>query len=131
MRRVTAGIRILLGAIFLFFGLNHVLNFLPAGPMPTGPAGQLFGAMTAVKYFYVVGVCEAVPGLLLIVNRFVPLALLILAAVIVNIDFVDLTIGHAGLPMGALVTVLWLYVAYRYRSAFSGVIKHRAGTRAC
>ncbi len=128
MRVLTAGMRILLGAIFLFFGLNHLFNFLPSGPMPSGTAGQLLCAMTAAKYFYLVGLCEAVPGLLLLINRFVPLALLILATVIVNIDFVDITLAHMGIPMGALVTILWLYVAYRYRSAFSGVVKQRVET---
>jgi putative oxidoreductase len=127
MRILTAGIRILLGVIFLFAGLNHLFNFAP-GPMPSGTAGQFLAAMTAVKYFYVVGVCEAVPGLLLIINRFVPLTLLILAAVIVNIDFVDFSIAHFGIPSGVLVTILWLYVAYRYRSALSGVIQARAET---
>lgn len=127
MRIVTAGIRILLGVIFLFAGLNHIFNFAQ-GPMPSGTTGQFLATMMAVKYFYVVGICEAVPGLLLIVNRFVPLALLILAAVIVNIDFVDISMAHIGIPAGALVTILWLYVAYRYRSAFSGVIKARVET---
>jgi putative oxidoreductase len=127
MRFVTAGIRILLGVIFLFAGLNHIFNFAP-GPMPSGAAGQFLTIMMAVKYFYVVGICEAVPGLLLILNRFVPLALLILAAVIVNIDFVNISMAHIGIPMGALVTLLWLYVAYRYRSAFSGVVKSRVET---
>ncbi len=126
MRIVATGMRILLGAIFVFFGLNHIFNFLPSGPMPSGTAGQFLAAMTAAKYFYLVGVCEALPGLFLLISRFVPLALLVLAAVIVNIDFVDLTLAHIGLPMGALVTILWIYLAYRYRSALSGVLKQRA-----
>ena len=126
MRITTIGMRILLGAIFLFFGLNHVFNFLPSGPTPSGHAGQFLAAMMAVKYFYLVGLAEAVPGLFLILNRFVPLALLVLAAVIVNIDFVDLTMAHIGLPMGALVTILWIYLAYRYRAAFSGVLRPQA-----
>lgn len=128
MRIVTAGIRILLGAIFLLAGLNHIFNFLPSGPMPSGTAGQFLATMMAAKYFYLVGVCEAVPGLLLIIDRFVPLALLVLAAVIINIDFVNISMAHIGIPMGALVTILWLYVAYRYRSAFSGVLKARVET---
>jgi putative oxidoreductase len=127
MRILTAAMRILLGVIFLFAGLNHIFNFAP-GPMPSGTAGQFLAVMMAVKYFFVVGVCEAVPGLLLIINRFVPLALLILAAVIVNINFVNFSMAHIGIPMGALVTILWLYVAFRYRSAFYGVIQARVET---
>ena len=46
--------RLLLGLIFVVFGLNGFLNFLSMGPMPTGLAGQFIGALVLSHYFWVV-----------------------------------------------------------------------------
>ncbi len=117
--------RLLLGAIMVFAGANHVFKFLPQGPMPSGVAGQLLQGMVGSGYMAFVGVCEVIAGLLLLVNRFAPIALTVLAAIIVNIIFVDVVVMPKALLVGAFVTVLWILAAYPVRSAFLPLLKQR------
>jgi putative oxidoreductase len=117
--------RLLLGALMVFAGSNHLFNFLPKAPMPPGLAGQFLGAMMATGYMYIVGVCEVVPGLLLLVNRFVPLALTVLGAVIVNIFIVNLLMAPRALPIAIVVIILWVLAAYRVRTAFLPLLQQR------
>jgi len=118
--KITATIaRLLLGIIFLVFGLNLFLHFIPLGPTPTGPLGQFFGALFVTHYIHVIAVFQIVPAILLLLNRYVPLGLTLLAPVIVNIDLTHILMAPSGLPMAALVTVLWLLVFLRVRSAFA------------
>jgi hypothetical protein len=71
----------------------------------------------------VIGFFQVVPAILLLVNRYVPLALTLLAPVIVNIDATHILMAPSGLPMAGLVTVLWLLVFVRVRTAFSGIFE--------
>jgi putative oxidoreductase len=112
--------RYLLGLIFLVLGLNGFLNFLHM-PGPTGVAAQFFGAIF-VSHFYVVIFLQIVPALLLLANRYVPLALTILGPIIFNIVCIHAFMAPAGLPLAVFVTVLWVLVAYSVRSAFSGIL---------
>ena len=73
MKIVILIARLLLGLIFVVFGLNGFLNFLSMGPMPTGLAGQFVGALILSHYFWVVAALQIIGGVLLLVNRFVPL----------------------------------------------------------
>jgi len=117
--------RLLLGLIFVVFGLNGLLNFLSMGPMPTGVAGQFIGALFQSHYLHAVAAVQVVGGLLLLVNRFVPLALVLLGAVIANIFFYHLFMNFEGIPMAILVLILWLIVFYRHRQYFSGIFVQR------
>jgi uncharacterized membrane protein YphA (DoxX/SURF4 family) len=117
--------RLLLGLIFLVFGLNGFLNFLSMGPMPTGLAGQFIGALFLSHYYWVVAVLQIAGGLLLLANRFVPLALVILGPIIVNIICYHVFLNHAGAPPAIVVTVLWFIVFYGKRQYFSGIFAQR------
>ncbi|HVC48279.1 MAG TPA: hypothetical protein VND90_13630 [Terracidiphilus sp.] len=117
--------RYLLGLIFLVFGLNHYLNFIPMGPMPTGLAGQFTVALLQSHYIYVVAVFEVVPAILLLVNRYVPLALTLLGPVIFNILLVGILLTRQALPIAILVTLLWFLVFFGVRSAFAGLFQRR------
>jgi putative oxidoreductase len=117
--------RLLLGLIFFVFGLNHFWPFIPMGPMPTGPAGQFIGALITTGYMYVVAFFEVAPAILLLINRFVPLGLTLLAPVIFNILLVGVFLSHQALGMGAFVTILWFLVFFRNRSAFAGLFEQR------
>jgi len=117
--------RLLLGLIFVVFGLNGFLNFLSMGPMPTGVAGQFIGALFQSHYLHAVAAVQVMGGLLLLVNRFVPLALVLLGAVIVNILLYDVFMNPSGLPLAIFVAILWLIVFYRHRQYFSGVFVQR------
>ena len=125
MKIVILIARLLLGLIFLVFGLNGFLNFLNMGPMPTGLASQFMGALFLSHYYWVVAALQIAGGLLLLVNRFVPLALVLLGPVIVNILCYHLFLNHAGAPPAIVVTVLWFIVFYGNRQFFSGIFVQR------
>ena len=112
----------LLGLIFLTFGLNGFLHFIPMPP-PTGVAAQFFGALFVSRFYVVLFVLQVVPAVLLLANRYVPLALTILGAVIFNILCIHIFMAPAGLPLAAVVTVLWFLTASNVRSAFAGILQ--------
>lgn len=122
MRIVTLIARILLGVVFIVFGLNGFLNFLNMGPMPTGLAGQFIGALVQSHYFWVVAALQVIGGVLLLINRYVPLGLALLGPVIVNILLYHIFLHPAGMLMAIVVTVLWLIVFYDRRQHFLSFI---------
>src|SRR5438093_4047841 len=126
MKIVVLIARLLLGLIFVVFGLNGFLNFLSMGPMPTGLAGQFIGALLQSHYYFVVAALQVVGGLLLLVNRFVPLALVLLGPVIVNIILYHAFLYPIGVVPAVVVTVLWFIVFYGNRQHFSGIFVQRA-----
>ena len=126
MKIVTLIARVLLGLIFVVFGINGFLNFLNMGPAPTGLAGQFLGALVLSHYYWIVAVLQIAGGALLLVNRFVPLALVLLGPVIVNIICFHVFMNPSGAPPAAVVTVLWFIVFYANRQHFSGIFVQRA-----
>jgi putative oxidoreductase len=127
MKIVTAVARILLGLIFVVFGSNLLLQFIPTPPLPPGPIKDFSTVMATTHYFWVVGFFQLVPGLLLLINRYVPLALTVLAGMIVNILTAHIFVMHgAGLvPAPILVVILWVIVFWSVRSAFAGIFQAR------
>ena len=126
MRVLTLIARLLLGLLFLVFGLNAFLSFLNMGPMPTGLAGQFIGALFQSHYLWVVAALQIIGGVLLLVGRYVPLALVLLGPVIVNILLYHLLFGVPGILPGIVAAILWLIVFYAYRQYFSGLFVQRA-----
>ena len=121
MKIVILIARLLLGLIFVVLGLNGFLNFLSMGPMPTGLAGQFIGALILSHYFWVVAAVQVIGGVLLLVNRFVPLGLMLLGPVIVNILLYHVFLNPAGIGLAIVVAILWLIVFYGHRQYFSGI----------
>ncbi len=110
--------RILMGLIFFIFGLNGFLHFLAQPPAPEAPRA-FFGALAKTGYMVpLIFATQTLVGVLLLANRFVPLALALIAPVIVNIVLFHIFLAPAGLPMAILVLVLELYLAWAYRGAF-------------
>jgi len=126
MKIVTLVARFLLGLMFLVLGLNGFLSFLNMGPPPTGLAGQFMGALFVSHYYWVVAGLQVIGGALLLVNRFVPLALVLLGPVIVNILCYHVFLNHSGAGFAAVVTILWFVVFYAKRQYFSGIFAQRA-----
>src|ERR1700681_3274264 len=116
--------RILLGLIFLVFGLNGFLQFIHLPP-PTGIAGQFFGALFGSHFYVVIFGVQTIGGLLLLVNRFVPLALVLLGPVIVNIFFFHALMAPAGLPLAILVIIVSSILAVRNKEYFAGIFVQR------
>jgi putative oxidoreductase len=122
--RIAATIaRYLLAVIFLFFGSNMLFHFLPNPPMPAGPMANFSTAMAESHYSIAVGFFQVAPAILLLINRYVPLALTVLAAEIVNILTFHITMQLGGLPMALAVAILWVLVFLRVRSSFAGIFE--------
>ena len=117
--------RILLGLVFVVFGLNGFLNFIK-GPLPSGVAGQFLGALMQSHFVFVISAVELAGGALLLANRYVPLALVLLGPVIVNIFFYHLLMDRSGLIIAIVVIILWGLIALRHRQYFSGLFVQRA-----
>jgi hypothetical protein len=124
LKITTVIARFLLGFIFLVFGLNGFLHFLPAS-MPSGIAGQFVGALFVSNYLVVVFLFQLISAVLLLINRYVPLALTLLAPIIVNILLFHILMLPSGLGLAALVTVLWIVVFFSVRAAFGGLLEPR------
>jgi hypothetical protein len=121
MKTVTTVGRILLGLIFFVFGLNGFLHFIPMRP-PTGVAAQFMGAIFTSHYWVMIFAVQVIGGALLLANRYVPLALVLLAPVIVNILFFHLFMAPAGLPLAIVVVGLWIVIALRNKHFFAGLL---------
>ena len=126
MRVLTLVARLLLGVLFLVFGLNGFLNFLSMGPPPSGLAGQFIGALFLSHYYWVIAALQVVAGVLLIVGRYIPLALVLLGPIIVNILLYHIFLMPAGIVLAVVATLLWFIVFYSYRQYFSGIFVQRA-----
>ena len=124
MKILTHISRFLLGVIFLVFGLNGFLHFIPMPP-PSGVAGQFLGAMFVSKYLLVVSGLQVISGALLLINRYVPLALTILGPIIVNILLFHSLMNPAGIGLAVFVTIFWGVVFVSMRSAFAGIFEAR------
>ena len=129
MRVASVIARFLAGVIFLVMGLNGFLNFISLPPTG-GVAGQLMGALYVSLYVWVIFAFEIIGGLLLLVNRFVPLALAILAPVIVNVLTFHVLMAPSGLPVVLLAAILWTAIFIEVRPAFSGLFQSRWPPRA-
>ena len=115
--------RIVLGLAFTLFGLNGFLQFMPTPPMPEA-AGALLGAFVGSGYLMaLVKATEIVVGLLLLSGRFVPLALALLAPVMVNIVLFHVFLAPAGLAVPLFLLALHGYLAWAYRDAFRPMLR--------
>lgn len=110
--------RILLGIIFVVFGANLVVSFIPTPPL-TGFVADFTNVIMQSHYAMFLGAVQVFAGVLLLVNRYVPLAIVILAPVLANILVFHLTMQPIGLPPGILATILWFVVAWPIRSRFA------------
>jgi len=125
MKVAVIVVRVLMGLIFVFFGLNGFLQFLKA-PLPTGLAGQFLTALFASHYVWLVCGVQLAGGLLLLVNRYVPLALTLLGPVIVNIILYHVLLSAAAAQLAVVVTICWFFLFYRYRANFAGLFVQKA-----
>ncbi|ACB75465.1 hypothetical protein [Opitutus terrae] len=119
--------RILLGLPMVIFGLNGFLNFIPPPEAPLAPGAMAFSlALVATGYMMpLIGATQLIAGLLLVANRFVPLALLLLAPFFVNSLAFHLVLEHSGLVPALVFFALELALAWTYRRAYAPLFKPR------
>jgi putative oxidoreductase len=122
--------RIVLGLTFCLFGSNGFLGFLPA-QLPPGVAGQFLGSLLMSHYVYLIAATQLLSGILLLINRYLVLALALLAPVIANIVTYHITMEPAMAQLAILVTLLWIFLFWQYRAYLSCLWVARAdlGTR--
>ncbi|MCC8424245.1 DoxX family membrane protein [Mucilaginibacter sp. UR6-11] len=114
--------RILLGLIFVVFGLNFFFPFMPKQPMPTGAAGAFAGGLWGSGYFFqYLKVIEIVSGLFLLLNRYTAFFLLALLPISVNIFLYHAILLPAGIPVGAVVIVLNIFLCIGYIKYYKSV----------
>ncbi len=127
-RYLPAIARFVMGIPLVVFGLNGFLNFIPQPTTPLAPGAAAFaGALMATGYMMkLIGATLGITGVLLVTNRYVPLALALFAPFIVNSIAFHTFLEHTGLPMAAIFLALELYLAWSYRHAFQGLLAARA-----
>jgi len=113
--------RILLGLLFFVFGLNGILHFMPTPPMPPSDAATFATILATNNYMAFVSVLMVIAALLLLVGRFVPMALVILGPILVNILLFHILLAHEGQAIGVVATVLELFLIWAYRLSFRGL----------
>lgn len=117
--------RLFLGLVFAGFGLNFFLHFLPR-PVPAPPAAAFAGALFSSGYLFpLLKITEVMAGLLLLSGRFLPLALAVLAAIVINIVGFHLFLAPSGLPLALALLATELYLAWMYRAAFAPMLRAR------
>jgi putative oxidoreductase len=121
---VSAIARYLAGVIFLVFGLNGFLHFIRLPP-PDGVAGQFMVALFVSHYLTVIFGFQVIAAVLLLANRYVPLALAVLAPVIVNILCFHALMAPSGLPLALMVALLWVLIFLDVRPAFAALFQSR------
>lgn len=124
-KHLPTAARLFLGLVFTVFGLNFFLNFIPAPPPPPAAASFAAALFGSGFLFPLLKTTEVVAGLLLLSGRFVPLALAVLAPIVINIVGFHLFLAPAGLSLALAVLVAEVYLAWTYRAAFAPMLKAR------
>jgi uncharacterized membrane protein YphA (DoxX/SURF4 family) len=123
MKIATIIARTLLGLIFVVFGLNAFFNFIPMPPPKGELAGDFMKALFVSHYLYAVKCFEISGGLILLSGRYTALGLTLVGPVIINILFFHTFLDPSGLPLAAILCVLALFLLWRNKSAFAGLVR--------
>ncbi len=120
MSKVTLVVRVLMGLVFAGGGIAF---FFTTPPPLEGPMADFFNGMVATKYFFpLLKGTEIVCGLILISGLFVPLALVVLAPIILNIFLVHLFLAPDGLILATILGLIEVYLAF-FSAEYSPVVK--------
>jgi putative oxidoreductase len=124
MKYVIVIVRVLLGLMFVVFGLNAFLKFMGPPPPMEGQAGAFITALMSSGYMQVVAVLQVLGGLCLLLGaRFVPLGLTLLGPIIVNIVLFHLFLEPHGMPIALVTAALSLFLLWIYRFKFPAIFQ--------
>ena len=124
MRIAMIIVRTLMGLLFLFASITFLSGMITPPPMADGPLKMFNEGLAASGYFFfLLKITELVCGLLLVIGRFVPLALVVLSPIIINILFVHLFLDRTTLPVAIFLVVANIFLAYCYRDAFKPLLR--------
>lgn len=124
--KLVTGSRIIFGLGFFIFGLNGFLQFMPT-PAPSPEAGELMGAFAKTGYFFpMIKSIELITGLLLLLNFFTPLAIVLIAPILVGITTIHLFLNPAELPLMIFLHGLHGVLIYGYWNYFKSIFTKKA-----
>lgn len=121
MRIAVVICRLLMGLVFVVFGLNGFLHFIPQPPNPPGLMSDFFRVMMESHYLVLPFTIQLLCGILFLAGQYIPLALVLIGPVIVNILMFHVLLAPAGIAPGLVVAILWCVVAYANRDALAGI----------
>ena len=118
MKLIETGARLVLGGIFLLFGAEYLLHFMPALPF-TEEGGRYLEALIATGYMFpLIKSVEVIGAILILSGRFVPLGLLLVAPIILNIALYHLVLDPNGGSIAAALAASATVLAWAHRAAF-------------
>ncbi|HTX57236.1 MAG TPA: hypothetical protein VMD47_09040 [Candidatus Acidoferrales bacterium] len=118
--------RILLGLIFTVFGLNGFLHFIPSPSFPPGYLTDFFTAIVGSGFYVMIFGVQVLCGIALLVNQYVPLAIVVLGGVLLNILTFHATMNPQGFPPAIIALILWLLTAWPIRAQFACIFARKA-----
>jgi hypothetical protein len=122
MKNVTTVSRILLGFIYLVFGLDYFLHFIPYVPNHTGRVAAFKAALMGVGYFYpMIKSIQIVGGISLLINQYAPFFAVVLFPISLNVLLYHTILVPSGWLMGVILIVTNLFLGYAYRKHYSGM----------
>ncbi len=126
MNFAIIGARLILGLIFVVFGLNGFFRFIPS-PETSEPMTAFMTALGETGYLMIVEkLVEVISGLMILTGRFLPLGLVLLAPVSVNILLAHVFLDQTGLPMAIVIILLQVFLAWAYRDSYGAVLQVNA-----
>ena len=127
MKTATAISRIVLGLIYLIFGLDYFLHFIPYQPAHTGAAAALKDGLMATGYLYpMMKAIQIAGGISLMVNRYAPFSAVVLFPISLNVFLFHTILDPSGWFMGVLLLFPNLFLGYAYRFYYSGMFVKKA-----
>lgn len=126
MSPVTVVVRIVFGLVFLVYGVNGPLQFLPMPPISPKAMPLIQGIMASGYIFPLMAITMTIAGAALVIGRYVPLALALLAPLIVNIFAIHLFLSPSGLPHALAFVVAEAFLVWAYREAFRPMLGARS-----
>jgi len=115
-------VRTLMGLLFIFGSVVFFFNLFTPPPMEGALKSFNEGLAASGYFFTLLKATELVCGILLVSGRFVPLALVILASIIINILMVHIFLDRTGLPVAIFLILSEIFLAYYYRKAFAPLL---------
>lgn len=126
MKIVSTIARYLLGLTFTVFGLNGFLHFIPSPAFPPGYLLDFFTAIVGSGFYIMVFGVQLICGILLLIDQYVPLAIVALAAVLLNILTFHATMNPQGFPTAIIAVILWFLTAWPIRAQFAPIFARKA-----
>lgn len=123
MKKVTLIVRILLGLLLLAFGAMNLLGVAPQAQYPDTASTFLGGLFVSGFVFPMLFITMIIVGILLLINRFVPLALVLFAPFTVNIILFHLFLDMSTIGMGLIVFILHLYLLFANIESYRSLLK--------